>query len=98
MEANPSQSGTDTVADLAALERFVVENDDLLQLESLIGRFNIFDALGITHREISHSNFLDDEPDAELANGCKRCQWVQKMSMGAKDANGCKPGQKWVSP
>jgi len=40
------------------LERFVVENDDLLALESLIGRFNIFDALGITRVEIRHSNFL----------------------------------------
>jgi hypothetical protein len=43
---------------LAALERFVVENDDLLALESLIGRFNIFDALGIKDAEIRHSNFL----------------------------------------
>src|SRR6266850_2006060 len=41
-----------------ALERFVVENDDLLKLESRIGRFNIFDALGITRVEIRHSNFL----------------------------------------
>jgi hypothetical protein len=40
------------------LERFVVENDDLLKLESRMGRFNIFDALGITRAEIRHSNFL----------------------------------------
>ena len=40
------------------LERFVVENDDLLTLESRIGRFNIFDALRITNVEIRHSNFL----------------------------------------
>lgn len=43
---------------LAALEAFVVHNDDLLALESLIGKFNIFDALGIAHVEIRHSNFL----------------------------------------
>jgi hypothetical protein len=42
----------------ALLEQFVVENDDLLELESEIGRFNIFDALGIARKEISHSNFL----------------------------------------
>jgi hypothetical protein len=30
---------------LADIEAFVVDNDDLLKLESLIGRFNIFDAL-----------------------------------------------------
>ncbi len=41
-----------------ALERFVVENDDLLALESRLGRFNIFDALGIARAEIRHSNFL----------------------------------------
>jgi hypothetical protein len=40
------------------LERFDVDNNDLLALESLIGRFNIFDALRITHAEIRHSNFL----------------------------------------
>lgn len=44
--------------ELAALERFVVENDDLLALEERIGRFNIFDALGIARAEIRHSNFL----------------------------------------
>ncbi|MCH8163975.1 MAG: PD-(D/E)XK nuclease family protein [Planctomycetes bacterium] len=43
---------------LKALERFVVENDDLLALEERIGRFNIFDALGIARRELQHSNFL----------------------------------------
>ena len=50
--------GEENSDSLEALERFVVENDDLLQLESHIGRFNIFDALGITRVEIRHSNFL----------------------------------------
>jgi hypothetical protein len=43
---------------IEALERFVVENDDLLELESEIGKFNIFDALRIARAEIRHSNFL----------------------------------------
>lgn len=43
---------------LKALERFVVENEELLALEERIGRFNIFDALGIARIEIRHSNFL----------------------------------------
>ncbi len=47
-----------TETDLQALERFVAENDDLLKLEEQIGRFNIFDALGIARVEIRHSNFL----------------------------------------
>lgn len=46
------------VVDQSALERFVVENNELLRLEELIGRFNIFDALGIVRAEIRHSNFL----------------------------------------
>lgn len=46
------------IDDLAALERFVVENDELLALEERIGRFNIFDALGVARAEIRHSNFL----------------------------------------
>src|SRR5204862_508773 len=40
------------------LERFVAENDDLLAVEEQIGRFNIFDALGIARIEIRHSNCL----------------------------------------
>ena len=44
--------------DAEALERFVVDNDDLLALESVIGKFNIFDALDIARAEIRHSNFL----------------------------------------
>jgi hypothetical protein len=49
---------TQTDEDLKALEAFVVDNDDLLALESIIGRFNIFDALSIARAEIRHSNFL----------------------------------------
>jgi hypothetical protein len=45
-------------SDLEALERFVAENDELQELEEKIGRFNVFDALRITRREINHSNFL----------------------------------------
>ena len=43
---------------LEALEHFVVANEDLLDLESQIGRFNIFDALDVARAEIRHSNFL----------------------------------------
>jgi len=52
-------SGDDAHADaIAALERFVCENDELLELEQRIGRFNIFDALNIARVEIRHSSFL----------------------------------------
>lgn len=51
-------ANTTSESDLQALERFIVDNDDLLTLEEAIGRFNIFDALGIARAEIRHSNFL----------------------------------------
>jgi hypothetical protein len=40
------------------IEDFVVHNEDLVTLESLIGKFNIFHALRINRAEIRHSNFL----------------------------------------
>lgn len=51
-------SQLDAAQALDALEAFVVGNDDLAQLEERIGRFNIFDALGIVRAEIRHSQFL----------------------------------------
>lgn len=54
-------NGVQTLSDheaREALERFVMENDELLDLEARIGRFNIFDALGMVNAEIRHSNFL----------------------------------------
>jgi hypothetical protein len=46
------------LGDLDALERFVAENDELLELEAIMGRFNVFEALRIERAEIRHSNFL----------------------------------------
>ena len=46
-----------TETDLQALERFVAENDDLLKLEEQIGRFNIFDALGIARSKSGTATF-----------------------------------------
>jgi hypothetical protein len=48
----------DETGALASLERFVIENDDLLELEAHVGKFNIFDELRIEKVEICHSNFL----------------------------------------
>jgi len=48
----------DDIADLEALESLVLEGDDLAELESLIGRFNVFHALNVARAEIRHSTFL----------------------------------------
>lgn len=53
-----ASSATATNDEMAALEHFVVDNDELLDLEQQIGRFNIFDALGVARVEIRHSKFL----------------------------------------
>jgi hypothetical protein len=59
MDSEPTtQTKADASEALAGLERFVAENDELLELEERIGRFNIFDALRIVEREVKHSDFL----------------------------------------
>jgi hypothetical protein len=45
-------------AAIGVLEQFIVDNEELQQLEATIGRFNIFDALRVDRAEIRHSNFL----------------------------------------
>lgn len=40
------------------LEKFVVDNEDLEHLESLLDQFNIFEAVGMVRQEIRHSNCL----------------------------------------
>lgn len=55
---------------LDALERFILENEDLRTLEERIGRFNIFDALGVARAEIRHSNFLAWLLDPAESHGC----------------------------
>jgi hypothetical protein len=41
-----------------ALEAFVAQNPDLVRLESLLARFNIFEAMGSVRHELRHSDFL----------------------------------------
>ena len=40
------------------LEKFIVNNKDLEELEAKISRFNIFEAIGMVRQEIKHSNFI----------------------------------------
>jgi len=45
-------------ANIEALRAFVVECSDLRSLELMLGRFNIFEVLGLANREIRHSNMI----------------------------------------
>jgi len=42
----------------ALLESFIVDNEDLDELESQLVQFNIFEAIGIIRQELRHSDFL----------------------------------------
>ena len=55
--SNETDSLTEGEA-IAALERFIVDNDDLAELEAEVAQFNVFDALRMVNNEIRHSNFL----------------------------------------
>ncbi|HRH41027.1 MAG TPA: PD-(D/E)XK nuclease family protein [Pyrinomonadaceae bacterium] len=45
-------------SDRTALEAFVLDNPELDKLESLLGQFNVFEALGAVRHELRHSDFL----------------------------------------
>ncbi len=49
---------TDIDTDLRALEAFVIDNPDLEKLENLLDQFNLFEAIGMVHQELRHSDFL----------------------------------------
>ena len=48
----------ETTPDVQALEQFILNNPLLPQLEEQLDEFNIFEAAGIIHQELRHSNFL----------------------------------------
>jgi len=48
----------ETISDREALERFVYQNEELEQVESIIDDFNLFRALDLTRYELRHSTFL----------------------------------------
>ena len=61
MDSQPTsttQEDASSEAQHKALERFVLDNAELMRLEELADPFNIFEALGIVRQEIRHSNFL----------------------------------------
>lgn len=41
-----------------ALEDFIVDVDDLADLEDQLGQFNLFEAIGVTKQEVRHSDFM----------------------------------------
>ena len=58
MTSQPETTGEEGPNPRKALERFVLDNEDLARLEELTSQFNIFEAVGMVRQEIRHSNFL----------------------------------------
>ena len=55
--------------DLKAPEDFLVGNQDLEQLEALLDRFNVFEAIGFGGQEVKHSRFLAFLLDPRQSHG-----------------------------
>ena len=58
MTSQPETTGEEGPDPREALEKFVLDNEELARLEELTGQFNLFEALGLVRQEIRHSNFL----------------------------------------
>ncbi len=58
MTSQPERTTEQGADPREALEKFILDNEDLARLEELTGQFNIFEALGMVRQEIRHSNFL----------------------------------------
>jgi len=58
MTSQPETTGEEGLDPREALEKFVLDSEELARLEELTSQFNIFEALGLVRQEIRHSNFL----------------------------------------
>jgi len=56
--SQPATTGEQIPDPREALERFVLDNEDLARLEELTSQFNFFEAVGMVWQEIRHSHFL----------------------------------------
>jgi hypothetical protein len=86
-EESPTLGDSNSQVD--ALRRFVVECDQLHDLERLIGRFNIFDVLKSTHNEIRHSNILAWLLNPEGSHGLGGLflrRWLMRVLHESEDA------------
>jgi hypothetical protein len=84
------QAGQRSLTDREALEEFVIDNADLERLESLVGQFNIFEAIGMDKQEIRHSFFLKFLLDPNESHGLGDIflrRVLQKVLTGVRGAS-----------
>ncbi len=81
-------AGSRAEQDRKALESFLVGNQDLERLEALLGRFNVFEAIGVVRQELRHSDFLAYLLDPRANHGLGDTfakQLLQEVVMAAGD-------------
>lgn len=74
----------------AALEAFVVNNDDLEKLESMLAEFNIFEAVGVVRQELRHSDFLAFLLDPQQNHGLEDVflkRFLKNVLINANDSS-----------
>lgn len=78
-----------TATDLQPLEALVIDNLDLERLEALLDQFNIFEAIGATHVELRHSDFLAFllNPDQPHGLGDDFVKRLLQKSLGNASSN-----------
>lgn len=73
-----------------ALEAFVIDNDELERLESLLGQFNFFEAIGAVRQELRHSDFLGFllDPSRNHGLGDEFARMLLQKVLGSSPARG----------
>ena len=71
----------------AALQALILD-EDLERLEDLLADFNLFDVLGIWHRELQHSSFIAWLLDPRGSHGLRDYFLRGFLSQAAKEAQG----------
>ena len=69
MTTHETVEGTEISKEQQLLEEFVLDNRDLYELESLVNRFNLFEAIGAVRQELRHSDFLAFILDPHQSHG-----------------------------
>ena len=75
--------------DRQTLESLIIDNPDLERLEALLDQFNIFEAIGATHVELRHSDFLAFllNPDQPHGLGDTFVKRLLQKSLGSASSN-----------
>jgi len=73
------------------LEELIINNPDLERLESLLGEFNIFDAIGVRRQELRHSDFLAYLLDPNKSRGLGETFSKKLLQKAIQNSGASKP-------